>query len=158
MDDGYDEDNGTLRESLSAKFQHFLARSSSYATLDFEPGPSTASPTRRLILVEDLPNIQHEPTKEAFQSALEDFVHNSAVLSCPLVLIMSDAGIRGENEMDGSSRYYKKKTDTLDIRTVLPKTLEGSPFVAEIPFVQRTQVICFMLTLSFNCTASTRLQ
>lgn len=135
MDDGYDEDNPGSRESLSAKFQNFLTRSSSYAALDFAPGPSTPSQTRRLILVEDFPNLQHAQTKEAFHSALEDFVHSPAASSCPLVLIMSDAGTRGETDTEGGARYSKGRNDSLDIRTVLPKSLEGSPYVVTLPSV-----------------------
>lgn len=132
-EDSYDPDTFGSFESLSTKFRNFLARTSTYTSLDFDSAPSTSIRSRRLILIEDLPNLHHESTKEAFHSSLEDFVQTSVTFSCPLVLIVSDDGIRGETDSD--AQRTRGKSDSVSIRTVLSKSLQESPYVTTIPSV-----------------------
>jgi cell cycle checkpoint protein len=49
------------------------------------------------------------------------------------VVIVSDAGLRGESE-DGTSSFRRGK-EAMDIRTVLPNDLLKGPFVHEIQLV-----------------------
>lgn len=97
----------------------------------------TAKPyeKRQVILVEDLPNILHPGTQAAFHVALEAFVALPDTSAAPLVLIVSDAGLRGEDtEADGAggSTSWRRAKEAVDIRSVLPPQLVGSPYVTQI--------------------------
>jgi cell cycle checkpoint protein len=117
---------------MSVKFETFLSRASSYSSLSFKS--STQLTTKRLILLEDLPNILHLGTRETFHSALESFVH--ATPTCPLVIIVSDSGTRGEaRDSAGGWQAGGSKDVAIDIRSVLPKSLLGGPYVTEIKYV-----------------------
>ena len=84
------------------------------------------------MLLEDLPNVLHQPTQEAFHAALESFVNSPA--NTPLVIIISDASVRAETRderlLAGGSGWASR--DTVDIRTVLPPSLLNNPLVRQI--------------------------
>ncbi|TFY76664.1 hypothetical protein EWM64_g7350, partial [Hericium alpestre] len=70
--------DGTPYESAMDKFEAFLARAGSYRSVFSSlepmptptPTPSSSTPVqRRLILLEDLPNILHPPTRARFHAA-----------------------------------------------------------------------------------------
>ena len=90
----------------------------------------------RIVLLEDLPNILHGPTQEAFHSALRRLAESPVVPASPVVIIISDAGTRGEDGEDavgGSLSTWKGKgRDILDVRTVLPSSVLLSPYVTQI--------------------------
>ncbi|KAG9029405.1 Cell cycle checkpoint protein rad17 [Tulasnella sp. JGI-2019a] len=137
-------------ESLSLKFQNFLDRASSYRSLSFTLGtPSSSSqanftsqasgkPRRQLILIEDLPNILHSATREAFQSALTAFATSAEPPSCPLVIVISDTGVRGESkdERGGHSAGFggSGQDEAVDVRSVIPHGILGGPYCTQIPF------------------------
>ncbi|KZT63178.1 P-loop containing nucleoside triphosphate hydrolase protein [Daedalea quercina L-15889] len=92
---------------------------------------------RQVILLEDLPNILHPGTQAAFHAALEAFVALPDAGASPLVLIASDAGLRGEDtEADGvgGSTSWRRAKEAVDIRSVLPPQLLSSPYVTQIGF------------------------
>ncbi|KAI0368564.1 Rad17-domain-containing protein [Pilatotrama ljubarskyi] len=147
-------------EGLSDKFQAFLTRASSCRSI-FPSQPSTqpsssqafrsspllpsssttstavpsASPTKRqLILLEDLPNILHPATQASFHSALEAFVNSTEGSVAPLVIIISDAGLRGENPEEDTPRWKSRTNEAMDVRNVLPPSLLHSPYVTQISF------------------------
>ena len=100
---------------------------SSYHALGSSPG------RRQIILLEDLPNILHQPTQEAFQNSLESFV--TCAQGVPLVIVISDATTRGEVRDErlaqgGGGRWSSR--DTVDIRTVLPSSMLNGPYVTQI--------------------------
>ncbi|KAJ1843556.1 RFC checkpoint protein Rad17, partial [Coemansia sp. RSA 2703] len=64
------------------QFGDFLARAARYEALGHTG--------RRVILVDDLPNVSHPATRESFGHALQRFAHLPAASSCPLVLVVSD--------------------------------------------------------------------
>jgi cell cycle checkpoint protein len=118
------------------KFRAFLTRA--YActnVLQASGAPSQASSRHRIILLEDLPNILHGPTKTSFHSALQSLIEATV----PVVVIVSDAGLRGE-DIEGSTGWRGK--EAIDVRTVLGP-LVGSPYVTQIAFV-----ICSMVTIA----------
>lgn len=99
------------------QFTSFLHRAGMAAALDLGPDPTLAStstssstPTildpkrKRLILLEDLPNTSHYPTKLALRSALLQFLASPRA-TCPLVVIVSEAfarpGVGTESESTG---------------------------------------------------------
>jgi len=163
-DSGHDpEFSETMEyEGLADKFKTFLARASSYHSVFTGPaqaahkpaqsqsqnmpgslGPgSTARPVsdeqpatqRQIILLEDLPNILHPPTQSAVHDAFEAFASSSASSASPIVLVISDTGLRGEDsESDGMA--WKRAKETIDIRGVLPPGLLNSPYVTQIKYI-----------------------
>ncbi|EIW56046.1 Rad17-domain-containing protein [Trametes versicolor FP-101664 SS1] len=150
--------SGVEYEGLSEKFSGFLTRASSCrsifsSTPDAQPlsqaapssqlPPSSSSsttlhtpspPKRQLILLEDLPNILHPPTQAAFHTALESFTSSPEAGVAPLVIIISDAGVRGENPEDEGQRWKSRTKETMDVRNVLSPNLLHSPYVTQISF------------------------
>ncbi|KAH9914163.1 Rad17-domain-containing protein [Epithele typhae] len=155
MDEQFSRTEGTWDtdyEGLSEKFQTFLTRASNCQNIFSRPPtqtntssqrsttavPSTTASTstsrRKVVLVEDLPNILHPRTQESFHATLESFVASTASVGVPLVIVVSDAGVRGEDaEADGPRRWSRGK-EAVDVRTVLPPSLLSSPAVRQINF------------------------
>ncbi|TDL27922.1 P-loop containing nucleoside triphosphate hydrolase protein [Rickenella mellea] len=133
------------RESLTQKFATFLARAGSCRPLLSTSQAASASastsvtalspslPKRPVILLEDLPNILHPGTQTAFHTALNDFLASSP--SAPLVIIVSDSGMRGEarDEYVAQSGSWGGR-DIVDVRSIIPPDLLGGPYVTQIAF------------------------
>ncbi|KAG8957192.1 Cell cycle checkpoint protein rad17 [Tulasnella sp. 419] len=146
----YVEDDDSLEyESLVTKFQTFLDRATSYESLRL--GPSSSSTSKRpdqfhaqsthIILFEDLPNILHIPTREAFHTALTAFAKAEEMPSAPIVIVISDTGLRGEAGDDDllSSNSYgwrsRNASEVVDVRTVIPPDiLKNTAYCVHIPF------------------------
>lgn len=158
------DDSWMDTEALFDKFQAFLTRASScynifasssaiastqsqshrlqsipqQSTISL-PSTSSSQPSyRHLILLEDLPNILHLPTQARFHDALQSLC-GSSESGPPVVIIISDSGLRGENAYDddawdgtGGARWSKK--ETIDIRSLLGADLSTSPYVTRIAF------------------------
>ncbi|KIM86641.1 hypothetical protein PILCRDRAFT_64773, partial [Piloderma croceum F 1598] len=156
-DYGYGRHGPMDQEALFTKFQAFLTRASSCQSI-FSPSPAaplptpsssqstptkppkhifTPTPKRHIILLEDLPNILHPRTQSQFHAALQGLVDSPVVNGVPVVIIVSDAGVRGEVGDDeriaggGAGRWGK---EVVDIRSVLPAGLLGSAYVTQIGF------------------------
>lgn len=87
---------------------------------------------RQIVLLEDLPNVLHQPTQALFHSALESFL---AVPGIPLIIIISDMSIRGEVRDEGAAQgrsVYHSSREMVDIRTVIPQRLLNTSFVSQI--------------------------
>ncbi len=127
----YDDD------SLFVKFESFLARASSCQNLFNGPSSSSSRYKRKVLLLEDLPNILHNDTKTRFHDALQSLVASSAEYPVPLVFIISDAGLRGEasDERLAAGTWGKDNNGALDIRTVIPSNLLHGPYVTQIRYV-----------------------
>ncbi|KAG6868583.1 hypothetical protein C0993_000848 [Termitomyces sp. T159_Od127] len=143
----------TDSESIFAKFEVFLNRASTCHNLFSAPifkatDPATLSsqlsqasalpPKRHIILLEDLPNLLHPATQSQFHSSLQSLVtfpvSNPPV---PVIVIISDAGVRGEitdERMSNGGSWIKSRDGIMDIRTVFPRELLGGPFVTQIIF------------------------
>ncbi|KAF7368901.1 Rad17-domain-containing protein [Mycena venus] len=141
----YDSD----QESLFSKFEAFLTRASTCQTifadterdtrLSSSQSSSSTHPTTRkqqIILLEDLPNILHANTQSRFHAALQGLVTSPSLNPVPIVVIVSDAGVRGEasDERLASGSWGKDRDGVLDIRTVLSKDLLHGPYVTQIGF------------------------
>lgn len=127
------------RESLMHKFEGFLARSSQSALSlsSAEPGPSKESTARkkRVILLEDLPNILHQETQSAFHSAIKTFLDSP--FGVPLVIIISEVFVKGmaRDERLGVNGDLSSNKEEISIRTALPSSLINGPFVRQIACV-----------------------
>jgi cell cycle checkpoint protein len=82
---------------LAQKFHRFITRASAC------PALSTPHHARRVILLEDLPNILHQPTQHAFHIALDSIIASPSSSLTLVVIIVSDAGVRGEDPDDAPS-------------------------------------------------------
>ena len=148
--------NGVEYEGLVDKFRTFLTRASTCRPIF--PSQTSASHTRstqgsrtsqvqassssssrgasssrrKVILLEDLPNILHPATQSSFHAALDDFVRAPDGGVSPLVIIVSDAGLRGEDAEEGGARWRSRSKDAIDVRNVLPPHLLDSPYVTQI--------------------------
>lgn len=78
-----------------------------------------------MILLEDLPNVNHPPTRASFIAALDAFLRQSGEHNTPLILIMSDTIPRlDEWGAEGSSRSYRDRVDaTLTVRNLIPPSI-----------------------------------
>ncbi|KAK2467922.1 hypothetical protein APHAL10511_000217 [Amanita phalloides] len=144
-------------ETLMTKFGAFFNRASNcqsfFTTLDHHhiAGiPQSSQPSsslhdgprdtagRRIILLEDLPNVLHSGTQTSFHAILRASVQSpSSEPPVPIVIIISDAQTVGEanDERVAQGRYRNGDGDgVMDIRTVLPKDLLGGPYVTQIRF------------------------
>ncbi|KAL5504857.1 RAD17 [Sanghuangporus vaninii] len=155
MEEGYQEGDYD-RESLNQKFEAFIIRatscrqllSASNQTTSSSPRtriPSSSSSSsnlalgsnfgkRQIVLLEDLPNILHLSTQDAFHTVLESFV--TSIQSTPLVIIISDTATRGEarDERLAQGSGHRFSRETVDIRTVLPSSLLNGPYVTQVIF------------------------
>ncbi|KAJ7148701.1 Rad17 cell cycle checkpoint protein-domain-containing protein [Mycena crocata] len=147
-----DQSNGSVsydpdHESLFSKFEAFLTRASTCQNIfaevqDLERSISSQSssrlsaPKRQIILLEDLPNILHANTQSRFHAALQSLLASPTLNPVPIVVIVSDAGMRGEASDDrlASGSWGKDRDGVLDIRTVLSRDLLHGPYVTQIGF------------------------
>ena len=90
--------------------------------LPVQSKPSFSPSSRRVILLEDLPNISHPPTRSSFNMALDAFLHQSGNQNIPLILIVSENIPRlDEWGAEGSGNNYKDRIDaTLTVRSLIP--------------------------------------
>lgn len=97
----------------------------------------TATRRRRLILLEDLPNISHFQTKQAFRSSLSQYLTSPRV-NCPLVLIVSEALTRpGTDSLEnsgggGGGGFLNRGDENVDSRSVCGLQILQHPACREI--------------------------
>ena len=155
-------------EAIFTKFEAFLNRASTcqniFPDIDSQPSQfktTRSSPRRHVILLEDLPNILHARTQTQFHEALNSLVTSApANPAVPLVIIISDAGMRGEASDERiSAGSERNKIQVVDVRTVLSKDLLGGPYVTEIGYLTFIYYIsCYLTICSFNPIAPTLLR
>jgi cell cycle checkpoint protein len=147
------------RESLVHRFSSFLARAGMTPALDFgdfedaTDSPSSSSSfskasssstnkssfdslpanNRRLILLEDLPNVSHFPTKLALRSAIAQYLASPRV-TCPLVVVISEALARPGTDDGGGIALSGGggRGDSYDARSVLGIEILQNPACREI--------------------------
>lgn len=149
-----EDGNYELAESsLSARLRDFLSKSARFPTLSLGPmnskgttDPSTPSsirpPTnhqRRLILLEDLPSLSHQPTLDAFQDALSMMLAHTSRDPVPVCIILSDinaAGLAGDSSdgVSSSSSKDRRETEWMRPRRLLGDDIANSDSWAEIKF------------------------
>ena len=98
-------------------------------SVNTEPSYTTK---KRLVLLEDFPNVLHEGTRSWFHQALDEFLAVPVALSCPLVFVVSDSGARGASTETVDSSWRNRSRENLDIRTLIPKQLLESAYFTNI--------------------------
>ncbi|KZO94552.1 hypothetical protein CALVIDRAFT_539005 [Calocera viscosa TUFC12733] len=129
--DGMDPFGDEFPESHSHTFSNFLSHEAGMEEhlnlLPLFSRPTTSHPSaQRVLLLEDLPNVLHPGTKEAFQKSLEDIVNRPN--APPVVLIVSESGARGM----GAEGW--RREERWDMRNILGPRLLQSPYVTEVQF------------------------
>ncbi|KAJ3772800.1 Rad17 cell cycle checkpoint protein-domain-containing protein [Lentinula raphanica] len=153
--DGISSDPWVSDETSFTKFRLFLERASrcqnvfrttSTLTTSTPSASSSSSPSsnsnsnlvpqRRIILLEDLPNILHASIRSQFHEAIRSLVENADPDPVPIIIIISDSGMRGEagDERLASGAWGRDQDGAVDIRNVLPKDVLHGPYVREIKF------------------------
>lgn len=119
------------RESAMSKLSSFLLRHS-YAPLNLSTASSggRSSPARpRVLLMTSLPNITHQPTREAFHAALLEFCQTYTPSSCPLIIVHSNAGSGGKAEESWMDRDRGGREGALEL---LGREVKDGPWCTEI--------------------------
>ncbi|KAL1690461.1 Rad17 cell cycle checkpoint protein-domain-containing protein [Schizophyllum commune] len=119
--DDYDPDE--YAPSSHEPFSTFMSRASRCRDVF----SSNARP--HIILLEDLPNILHSGTQQSFHESLRSLVQPSDVVLPPIVIIISDAGLRG-TELDEVGAMHGRDS-VIDLRfnpiapTLMTRALKG---------------------------------
>lgn len=137
-------------ETLMTKFETFFNRASNcqnfldhgpLSALSSQVEPSSSqgprnTAGRRIILLEDLPNVLHLGTQARFHAILRAYAETPpSEPPVPIVIIISDAQTVGEANDERVAQGRYRNTDgegVMDIRTVLSRDLIGGPYVTSI--------------------------
>ncbi|KAF8483310.1 Rad17-domain-containing protein [Russula ochroleuca] len=103
-------------------FSTFLMRTGAYTSV-------FTFTRRKLVLVEDLPNILHPAVRSRFHDALRAHVECARDVA-PLVLVISDAGV----SVEGGSNGGRGRDLVIDVRTIVPPGLSSTSPFTEIRF------------------------
>ncbi len=161
----------TPGSSFIERFTDFLQKAAKFPTLDLQSshandGASTSlltldSPAsvqrNRVILLEDLPNLHHLPTKQLFQAALEQYIQQSALLTSrgfpnvPIVLIITES-TRGKMRTAGSATRPPTHGENALHLSWIPEPLWGLRF-ARVQHMPRYASILWRLP-SFSKASS----
>lgn len=148
--------------SFIERFTDFLSKAAKFPTLDLqassphsECGVASSSlftlddnisstKRNRVILLEDLPNLHHLPTKQLFQAAIEQYIQQSTLLTSrgfanvPIVLVLTESTPREDQDRwvgDSSTSNWKERiASIIDTRTALGQGIRKNQAYAEVRF------------------------
>ncbi|WFD08590.1 RFC checkpoint protein Rad17 [Malassezia vespertilionis] len=126
--------DGGMRQSAIARFAAFVHAAQRYPTLPLVPrGVPMAAPRRRkIVLVEDLPNLAHEDTRAQFHAVLEQLVQTPCAQNVPIVCIISDSV---PMEEEGTEHSWRARREAqMDVRRAIPPSVRVHSSFAEICF------------------------
>ncbi|ETS62825.1 hypothetical protein PaG_02578 [Moesziomyces aphidis] len=133
-----------LQSSAHADIDESSAGAFASSSLDTLDSSAAAAKRNRLVLLQDLPNLHHAPTRSLFQAALEQHLAQSTLLTSrgvpnvPIVIIVTESAPR-EDE-DGwvagasSSTWRDRIASIVDTRTVLGERIRRNPAYAEVRY------------------------
>lgn len=128
---------------MNSKFVGFLSRNAynPLALTNTAPAPSTSPHSNipavnqsRILLLTSLPNLSHLPTRQTFHQALMDYTKSFTSTSCPLVIVVPDAGSSGAAE-ESWIGADSGGDGAWDLRSVIGKELVENPAVRIIEWV-----------------------
>lgn len=143
--------------SFIERFTDFLSKAAKFPTLDFQTSDDDASSSsltlesapltnrRRVILLEDRPNLHHLPTKQIFQASIEQHIQQSIQLTTrgfpnvPIVIIVTESTPREDQDRwagDSSSgnTWRERIASIMDTRTALGENIRKHPAYTEVRF------------------------
>ncbi|KAI3624665.1 RFC checkpoint protein Rad17 [Malassezia furfur] len=127
------------QQSAIDRFAAFLHHAQRYPALQLAPrhAPRPQPKRRKIVLVEDLPNLAHEATRAQFHQVLEHALTTPAT-HVPIVLIVSDSVPRAEDDaaavVGAASSWRARREAQMDVRTVVPERVRMHAAFAEIRF------------------------
>ncbi|WFD01156.1 RFC checkpoint protein Rad17 [Malassezia yamatoensis] len=130
-------------QSAIDRFSAFLFQAQRYPKLPLQPRSAQRSHNdvrrnrRKVILLEDLPNVMHEATRYQFQDILEHAMNQAS--NVPIVMIVSDTVSRTYDDDDvgyvtSSSNWKSRQETRYDVHTILSKQVRMHAAYAEIRF------------------------
>lgn len=149
---------GPSSGSIISRFDDFINSAAKYSPLSLSSTssstPASSSNSRRVILLEDLPNLSHPSTYASFQSILLQYLQSSTsttnadLLPPPIILIISTSLPKFDDESwitegaaggggggnGGAANWIERKKSTRDVRNVLDQNIRDHPTFAEIMF------------------------
>ena len=136
VDDSTDGDYDPGHEAIFSKFEAFLARASSYGNIFGSSSSTQTESKKRIILLEDLPNILHTDTRSQFHDTIQALLDVQQSEPVPIIFIVSDTGTRGEASDERLATGFggRNNDHVIDIRTVLPKNILCGPYVTQIRY------------------------
>ncbi|KAI9092708.1 Rad17 cell cycle checkpoint protein-domain-containing protein [Phlyctochytrium arcticum] len=126
--------------SITVQFQDFLASASKAPSLtftnmpdaidDYIPLPSSSpSSDRKVILVEDLPNVSNATTRTGVHTAIRNYIRSPRT-KYPIVFIISDSTISTFDD-----EFLSGRSDaSIDVNLVIPPDVRSSRAFTEIKF------------------------
>lgn len=112
-----DAEQGLFTESVSVQFRSFILKSAAMSPLSIIEGaetkPTTSPSSKRIILVDDLPNTAHPVLRTSIHQTLLDYM-TSLRQVCPLVLIITTIPLHS---------FSSHASDVVTLRSFLPVTL-----------------------------------
>ena len=134
--------------NLSATSSVFSDRSkhASNSATELGSNRSGQDARKRVILIDDLPNIHHLATKDAFQAAILQFlsrplprassVTESDLDNVPIVVILTESTPRDDDERwagaSGGNAWRERLNAIMDVRTTFSDEIRRHPGYAEI--------------------------
>ena len=135
------------RESPMSKLSAFLMRNafkplslSSQSSSSPSSSKKLKKPRPRVLVLTSLPNLSHQPTKDAFHNLLLQFCQAYTPSSCPLVIVHSSAGSSGRAEESWMDRDRAGRDSLFDI---VGREVKDGPWCREVesvPFHRSTRV------------------
>ncbi|WFD45066.1 RFC checkpoint protein Rad17 [Malassezia psittaci] len=130
-------------QSAMDRFSAFVFQAQRYPMLTLQPRSAQPSQNeargnrRKVILLEDLPNVMHEATRFRFQDVLEHAINQPS--NVPIVMIVSDTVSRTDDDdnlgyLTSSSSWKSRQENRWDVHTILPKQVRMHAAYAEIRF------------------------
>ena len=116
-------------------FATFLTRAGAYTSV-------FASTRRKIVLLEDLPNVLHPAVRSRFHDALRAHVERAWDVA-PVVLVISDAGVCAEGDSNGGGRGGRDLV--IDTRTVVPPGFSSLSHFSEIRSVRLCDFALFLM-------------
>ncbi|KAJ3237487.1 Cell cycle checkpoint protein rad17 [Chytriomyces hyalinus] len=134
---GYASDD-SYNPSILSKFTEFVSSARKANTLVFtnesEMDESTyplAKTSKKLILIEDLPNLSHAATRTLFHAVLQSHVQSQAVVVYPIVLILSDTVASSSDHSDWRASSFESG---LNFKNLVPENVRTSSGFSRIHF------------------------
>lgn len=121
------------RMSAVERFAAFLQAAATYPRLALKThgGAMPHAGARRIILVEDWPNLFHPETRDRVHAALQQFVVG---VGAPLVLVISDSVPRLDADTPWDDQPQARRAAHMDVRMAVPPSVRSHPAFAEIRF------------------------
>ncbi|KAJ2558012.1 Cell cycle checkpoint protein rad17 [Coemansia sp. RSA 1933] len=140
----YDDQDDDMRVGVVRQFDDFLRRAERYSNLELHAddrrGPTHGTGRRsKIILVDDLPNLGHRDTRDAFVSSLTRFVATPAARSFPMVIVVTECfamhQILGDYD-ESPARYRRMGSDDAvwSATDVIPPSVYQSQLCQAIKF------------------------